>query len=94
MHNKSDTYIWIDIIALLIVGVALLALFILWQWYLERVQLNPNAPYSALTPPPLMKLSLWTRGNGKFAAMMVIVLFTWCSFLAWNFWAQVRRSHI
>ncbi|KAK0463275.1 efflux transporter [Desarmillaria tabescens] len=77
------------IIALLVVGVIILGLFLLWQWYLERIQLNPNAPYSALTPPPIMKLSLWARGNGKFAAIMVIVMFTFCSFLGWNFWTQL-----
>ncbi|KAK0236923.1 efflux transporter [Armillaria nabsnona] len=77
------------IIALLIVGVIVLGLFLLWQWYLERVQRNPNAPYSALTPPPIMKLSLWARGNGKFAAIMIIVMFTFCSFLGWNFWTQL-----
>ncbi|KAK0430501.1 efflux transporter [Armillaria borealis] len=77
------------IIALLIVGVIILGLFLLWQWYLERVQYNPNAPYSALTPPPIMKLSLWARGNGKFAAIMIIVMFTFCSFLGWNFWTQL-----
>lgn len=39
-----------------------------------------------------MKLSLWTRARGRFAVMMVIVLFTWCSFLSWNFWVQVYYS--
>ncbi|KAK0200895.1 efflux transporter [Desarmillaria ectypa] len=77
------------IIALLIVGVLVIGLFLAWQWYLERVQLNPKAPYSIWTPPPMMKLSLWTKGNGKFAAIMLIVLFTFASFLAWNFWAQL-----
>ncbi|KAK0476076.1 efflux transporter [Armillaria novae-zelandiae] len=84
--NKWETSY---IIALLIVGVVILGLFLLWQWYLERVQRNPNAPYSVLTPPPIMKLSLWARGNGKFAAIMIIVMFTFCSFLGWNFWTQL-----
>lgn len=77
------------IIALVVVGVLILGLFLIWQRYLERVQQDPNAPYSIWTPPPMMKLSLWTKGNGKFAAIMLIVLFTFASFLAWNFWAQL-----
>ncbi|KAK0463249.1 efflux transporter [Desarmillaria tabescens] len=77
------------IIALLIVGVIIIGIFLAWQWYLERLQLNPNAPYSIWTPPPMMKLSLWTKGNGKFAAIMFIDLLTFASFLAWNFWTQL-----
>ncbi|KAG7447360.1 MFS general substrate transporter [Guyanagaster necrorhizus] len=77
------------IIALLVVGVIILSLFLLWQWYFERVQRNPNARYSAFTPPPIMKLSLWARRNGKFGAIMVTVMFTYCSFLGWNFWTQL-----
>ncbi|KAF8627585.1 hypothetical protein AX17_006158 [Amanita inopinata Kibby_2008] len=77
------------IIACLIIGCVLVGLFILWQRYLERVQDTPNAPYSRWTPPPLMKLSLWTRGNGKFTVMMLIVLLNWCSFFGWNLWATL-----
>ncbi|KAK0476081.1 efflux transporter [Armillaria novae-zelandiae] len=77
------------IIALVVVGVLILGMFLVWQWYLERVQQDPNAPYSIWTPPPIMKLSLWAKGNGKFAAIMLIVLLTFASFLAWNFWAQL-----
>ncbi|KAL0952456.1 hypothetical protein HGRIS_006724 [Hohenbuehelia grisea] len=77
------------IIALLIIGCFLIGCFLYWQWYLERVQNNPNAPYSAWTPPPIMKLSLWGRAKGRFAVAMVIALLTWCSFLGWNFWVQL-----
>ncbi|CAA7265687.1 unnamed protein product [Cyclocybe aegerita] len=77
------------IIALLVVGVILVAVFLYWQYYLETVQNNPNAPYSIFTPPPLMKLSLWTRANGRFAAMMAIAFTNWCAFLAWTFWVQL-----
>lgn len=77
----------LDIIALLVIGVFFLALFILWQWYLER----PSArnTYSRWTPPPLMKLSLWRRGNGKFAVMQCIVLCLMSAFQSWMFWAIV-----
>ncbi len=78
-----------DIIACLILGCAFVGLFLLWQRYLERIQDNPNAQYSKWTPPPLMKLSLWTRGDGRFSAIMAIALLTWCSFVGWNIWATV-----
>jgi len=37
-----------------------------------------------------MSLSIWGRANGRLGAMMVIAFTTWCAFLAWNFWVQVR----
>ncbi|KAF8331579.1 major facilitator superfamily domain-containing protein [Amanita rubescens] len=77
------------IIACLILGCTFVGLFVLWQWYLERIQDNPNAQYSKWTPPPLMKLSLWTRGNGRFAVIMVIAFLTWCTFLSWSLWATL-----
>lgn len=80
-----------DIIAFIILGVILIGVFIYWQDYLEKVQADPGAPYSKLTPPPLMKLSLWRRADGKFAAMMAVTFTTWCSFMSWTFWVQVRR---
>lgn len=70
------------IIALLVVGIVLLVLFIAWQWFLERDQ-------SGRWCPPLMKLSLWTRARGKFAATQSIAFFEWASFLSWQFWAQL-----
>lgn len=45
-------------------------------------------------PPPLMKLSLWHRANGRFAAAMGIALTTWCSFLGSIFWTQVRERFL
>jgi len=84
----------IDIIALLVIGVLFIALFIVWQGYLERVQNDPTISQSKWIPPPLMKLSLWTRGRGRFAAVMVIVLLTWCSFVSWNYWSQVYSFHL
>jgi hypothetical protein len=91
----------LDIIALLIIGVLLVGVFIWWQWYLEKAQhhrLNRkdeekqegNGTWHNRLPPPLMKLSLWTRAKGRFTAVMVIALLTWSSFLAWTFWVQVR----
>ncbi|KAG6866162.1 hypothetical protein C0991_008116 [Blastosporella zonata] len=93
------------IIALLIVGVLLIVVFLFWQLHLERVQeqreehfkLGDDADASELSintlswlsPPPLMKVSLWARAKGRFAVMMCIAFMTWCSFLSWNFWAQL-----
>ncbi|KIK00288.1 hypothetical protein K443DRAFT_100688 [Laccaria amethystina LaAM-08-1] len=77
------------IIALLILGVLLLILFVLWQQYLEKVQNDPNAVHSVLTPPPLIQPSLWKRGEGKLAAMMIIGFVNWASFLAWIVWVQL-----
>ena len=81
--------VYTDIIALVILGVLLLVLFLLWERYLETVQDDPNAVHSALTPPPLMKPSLWKRGEGRFAAMMIIAFVNWAAFLSWIFWVQV-----
>ncbi|KAG6844857.1 hypothetical protein H0H87_003100 [Tephrocybe sp. NHM501043] len=49
----------------------------------------PAITRSWLSPPPLMKVSLWGRAKGRFAVMMCIAFMTWCSFLSWNFWAQL-----
>ncbi|KAG6885012.1 hypothetical protein C0993_006537 [Termitomyces sp. T159_Od127] len=59
--------------------------------YTDLVQLSSprtNAR-SWLSPPPLMKVSLWTRARGRFAAMMLIAFLEWCAFLSWGFWAQL-----
>ncbi|TFK34264.1 major facilitator superfamily domain-containing protein [Crucibulum laeve] len=78
------------IIALLVVGVLLIGLFILWQWYLEGINAFDNhAARSIWTPPPLLKLSICTRAEGRFAAMLGIAFLNWCSFLSWTFWVQL-----
>ncbi|KAJ6544599.1 MFS general substrate transporter [Mycena vulgaris] len=69
------------IIALLIVSVVFLVLFLLWQHYLEK--------NNGTRRPPLMKLTLWSRAEGKFAVMQVIAFLEWAAFLSWYFWAQV-----
>ncbi|KAK2466613.1 hypothetical protein APHAL10511_000871 [Amanita phalloides] len=77
------------IIACIVLGCFFTGIFLVWQWYLERVQNDPGAQYSLWTPPPLMKLSLWTRGNGRFSVIMLVALLTWCCFLGWNIWATI-----
>jgi len=61
----------------------------LWERYLEQVQQTPHAMYSKWTPPPLMKPSIWSRANGRFAAMMAIGFLNWSAFLSWLFWVQL-----
>ena len=63
--------------------------FLFWQHYLEKTQSNPNSRHSIFTPPPLLKLSIWTRANGRLAAMMVVALTNWCAFIPWLFWIQL-----
>ncbi|TRM64811.1 major facilitator superfamily domain-containing protein [Schizophyllum amplum] len=77
------------IIALLILGVFLVGVFLMWQRHLEHLHDDPNARHSVWTPPPLMRLSLWTRARGRYAVQMAIAFLTWCSFLSWVFWAQL-----
>ena len=80
-----------DIIALLVLGVLCLAAFVAWQRFLERVLDGAHgAGRYAWAPPPLMRLSMWTRANGRFAVMQTIACVNWCSFMAWGFWVQVR----
>ncbi|KAF8722458.1 hypothetical protein AX14_009812 [Amanita brunnescens Koide BX004] len=77
------------IIACLILGCACIGLFLLWQRYLERIQDSPNARYSKWTPPPLMKLSLFARGEGRLSVIMVIALLTWCTFMSWSLYSTL-----
>jgi hypothetical protein len=74
----------LDIIALLVVGVLLVAAFLAWQWYLEK-KIGKDSRF----PPPIMKLSMWTRANGRFTVIQFVAFLSWCSFLAYNFWVQL-----
>ncbi|KAG2073084.1 MFS general substrate transporter [Suillus decipiens] len=77
------------IIALLVLGVMMLALFLVWEWRLERIiDENPSRAMSMWTPPPLMKVSLWTRAKGRMAVILVIAFLNWSAFISWNFWVQ------
>ncbi|OBZ72345.1 hypothetical protein A0H81_07346 [Grifola frondosa] len=76
------------IIAFIVVGVVLLALFIFWEQYLEQAQADPSRR-AWWTPPPVMKVSIWTRANGKLAALLLVVFLEWCSFMSFQFWIQL-----
>jgi hypothetical protein len=78
------------IIALLIVGVAFVILFLLWQGYLERIHTARFGTRKSIwTPPPILPLSIWTRAKGRLAAVVLIALLTFMSFMSWNFWIQL-----
>ncbi|KAF5360303.1 hypothetical protein D9758_009104 [Tetrapyrgos nigripes] len=92
------------IIALLIVGVLLVLAFLFWQYHLERLQdrlpstsslssrlsaaLEKNMTWLP-SPPPLMRLSLWTRAKGQVAAVMWIAFLNWCAFQGWSYWVML-----
>ncbi|KAH7884855.1 major facilitator superfamily domain-containing protein [Phlebopus sp. FC_14] len=77
------------IIALLIVGVILVGIFLAWENHLEKVLDGPEATKTMWTPPPLMRLSLWTRAKGRMSAMLAIAFLNWCGFLTWTLWSQL-----
>lgn len=78
------------IIALLVIGVILVALFLLWEWKLEQIiEEDPSRAASMWTPPPLMKLSLWTRARGRMAVVLCIAFLNWSAFIGWSFWVQL-----
>ncbi|KAG1735284.1 major facilitator superfamily domain-containing protein [Suillus paluster] len=77
------------IIVLLIVGIIMVSLFLLWERYLEQVQDDPSRTLPAWTPPPLMRLSVWTRAKGRMAVILVIAFLNWGAFASWLFWVQL-----
>jgi hypothetical protein len=79
----------LDIIALLIVGVFLVAVFVSWEIYLDK-----HSTYR-----PLVRLGIFTRARGKFAAIQGVIFFQFCAFMSWMLYVQlyyqtykVRRS--
>ena len=81
--------LYIDVIALFIVGTVLVLLFVAWQYYLEWRLDNPDLPCTRWTAPPLMKLSMWTRAHGRFAVMQTIACVNWAAFISWIVWVQL-----
>ncbi|KZO95200.1 efflux transporter [Calocera viscosa TUFC12733] len=67
------------IIALLIIGLLMIGGFIGWEYYVEF--------HTAL--PPLMRLSLWARAGGRFAAVQVIGFLAWSAFSTFSFWGTL-----
>lgn len=44
------------------------------------------------TPPPIMKMSLWTRAHGRVAVVFCVAFLNWCCFQGWIYWVVVSRS--
>lgn len=77
-----------DIIALLVLGLLSTISFLFWQHYLEK-RIDNEHPASQRLPPPIMRPSIWTRANGRFAVMQMIAFLNWASFMSYNFWIQL-----
>lgn len=78
----------LDIIGCLVAGVILTVLFFCWNAYLSRVHAAKGSSTAWWQPPPLVPSSLWFRSNGRFLAILMVVLWTWSSFLANNLWVR------
>ncbi|KAJ2993952.1 hypothetical protein NUW54_g7635 [Trametes sanguinea] len=78
------------IIALLIVGVVLVALFVWWEHYLEQLHGREGEMLDTWwAPPPLMSVTVWTRAKGKLAVVLMIAFLQWCGFQSFTFWIQL-----
>jgi hypothetical protein len=78
-----------DIVGLFFTGILLVLLFALWQYYLERRLENTDLPRTRWTAPPLMKPSMWTHADGRFAVMQIIACVNWAAFSCWLVWVQI-----
>ncbi|KAE9400439.1 putative efflux transporter [Gymnopus androsaceus JB14] len=38
------------------------------------------------SPPPIMKMSLWTRAHGRVAVVFCVAFLNWCCFQGWTYW--------
>ena len=70
---------FVDIVAGLVVGISLVLAFVVWEDHLGR----------RTTFPPLMRLDIWTRGRGKFAAIQMVQFLEMSSFMSWMLWVQL-----
>ena len=70
--NSSSRFVTSDIIALLIISIFLIVAFVFWENYLIK----------HTTRPPLMRLQLWTRANGRLAAVYMIGFVSFMGFVS------------
>ncbi|KAI0761546.1 efflux transporter [Trametes elegans] len=78
------------IIALLIIGVILLAAFVYWEHFLEQLHAqHDSARERWWTPPPLMSVTIWGRAKGQLAVVLAVAFLEWCSFQSFTFWVQL-----
>ena len=68
------------------IGLVLLLAFIFWQHHLGKNIDNPDFR------PPLMKLGMWTRSKGRFAAVQAIAFFELASYVSWGYWGVVSSA--
>ncbi|KAG8839514.1 hypothetical protein FRC18_010293 [Serendipita sp. 400] len=66
-------------IALLVSGPILVVIFLLWEHHL----------IAHTSFPPLMPLNIWTRANGRFAAMIGVAFMEWACFTTLTLWATL-----
>ncbi|KAJ7765345.1 efflux transporter [Mycena metata] len=76
-----------NIISLLLLSILLLALFGVWELYLERAHSKPAA--ARYTPPPLLPPSIFTRAGGRVGVVYGIALLQFAAFMIWAFWVQL-----
>ncbi|KAG8794647.1 hypothetical protein FRC17_008264, partial [Serendipita sp. 399] len=67
------------IIGLLVTGPILIVIFLLWEYYL----------ITHTSFPPLMPLNIWTRAEGRFAAMIGVASMEWACFTTLTLWATL-----
>lgn len=93
-HGWRTSYI----IALLVLSVILLCAFVLWEYHLGNHPSSEEETSSQsgrgfinnlLTAPPLLKLDLFARANGRMAAMQALAFFVWAGFSGWIFYAAL-----
>jgi hypothetical protein len=67
------------IISLLVIGVALVGVFLGWEYHLIH----------RTSFPPLMPLDIWMRAHGQFAAMQAVAFMEWACFTTLTLWAML-----
>ncbi|OCF71945.1 hypothetical protein I204_07208 [Kwoniella mangroviensis CBS 8886] len=72
------------IIAFIVLGVFIVAAFFFWE---KRLQDRDSKP-------PLMRLQLWTRSNGKLSAVYFIGFSAWMSFTSYLYWVTLLFQEV
>ncbi|WWD01484.1 hypothetical protein V866_008428 [Kwoniella sp. B9012] len=72
------------IIAFIILGVLMIVAFFLWE---KRLQDRDSKP-------PLMRLQLWTRSNGRLSAVYFIGFSAWMSFTSYLYWVTLLFQEV
>lgn len=78
------------IIALIIVGVLLVAAFVGWEHYLGSDEEGRKDARRGKRAQPLLHLGIFKREHGRLAVMLAVAFFVWAGFCGWNLYAVVR----